>query len=222
MAVKNIDSAYIEIYKSIYREILNTSPETCFDEAALPSYTHSNQLMSYLFWKRLNMSLRVAGDIRNCSVLDFGCGGAVIFKYLQDNNCTITGCENQFLELTEQVSNYLSVNPILLKDLFDACDKYDTIFALDVLEHVDDLEKYLVKLASLLKEGGQMIISGPTENFLYKIGRTLAGFSGHYHVRNIYQIEKALTEAGLLRIQLKRLFPVFEFFRISAWKKTMY
>ena len=176
MAVKNIDSAYIEIYKSIYREILNTSPETCFDEAALPSYTHSNQLMSYLFWKRLNMSLRVAGDIRNCSVLDFGCGGAVIFKYLQDNNCTITGCENQFLELTEQVSNYLSVNPILLKDLFDACDKYDTIFALDVLEHVDDLEKYLVKLASLLKEGGQMIISGPTENFLYKIGRTLAGF----------------------------------------------
>lgn len=211
---------YKEVYKNIFQQILELSPKAIFDEAALPSYTHSNKLMSFLFWKRVDIALQMAGNVHNRSVLDFGCGGAVTFKYLKDNNCKITGCDNQFLELTKQISDRLDIKANFLKDLFDASDTYDRIFALDVLEHIGQIEPYLYKLKTLLKEGGQIVVSGPTENVLYKIGRSLAGFSGHYHVRNIYQIEKSLLKAGFQRIRIKSLYPIIPLFRVSLWEKS--
>jgi 2-polyprenyl-3-methyl-5-hydroxy-6-metoxy-1,4-benzoquinol methylase len=66
-----------------------------------------------------------------------------------------------------------------------------------VLEHIDDPEPVVQKLMALLAPGGKMIVSGPMENLLYKTGRWLAGFSGHYHVRNIYQIEQILAGQGM-------------------------
>lgn len=215
-----LDKAYKKEYEWLFRELLQKSGNGYFDEAALPSYTHSNQLMSFLFWKRVESALRMGGDMKNCEVLDFGCGGAVTFKYFHDNKCSITGCENQFLELTKQVCDHFNIKATLLDDVFEANEQYDRIFALDVLEHIDDLERYIEKLKLLMKDNGQIIVSGPTENYLYKIGRAMAGFSGHYHVRNIYQIETALQEIGLRRIRRRSLYPIIPFFRISLWEKN--
>lgn len=206
-------------YESLFHTLLRESKNGYFDEAALPSYTHSNKLMSFLFWKRVETALQIAEDIENDSVLDFGCGGGVTFKYLHDKNCRITGCENQFLELTKKVSDHFNIKPTLIEDLFKVEGEFDRIFALDVLEHIDELEKYLIKLKSVLKQDGQLIVSGPTENFLYKAGRLLAGFSGHYHLSNIYQIEKKMEEIGLSRVKAKTLYPVVPFFRITLWEK---
>ncbi len=62
------------------------------------------------------------------------------------------------------------------------------------------------------------MVSGPTENVLYKAGRLLAGFSGEYHVTNIYDIEGKFREMGLEREALKVLYPPVPLFRISRWK----
>lgn len=212
-----IDKSYKQVYECLFHGILDEKEIGHFDEAALPSYTHSNKLMSFLFWKRVEIALQMAGDIRNASVLDFGCGGGVTFKHFQNNHCRITGCENEFWELTKNVSEHLNTSLTLLTDLFDAKEKYDRIFALDVLEHVDDLDKYTYQLKSLLESGGQIILSGPTENYLYKLGRKMAGFSGHYHIRNIYEIEKAFKKIGLQRVKLKILYPILPLFRITCW-----
>jgi len=64
-----------------------------------------------------------------------------------------------------------------------------------VLEHVRDLQGTLAALLRLLKACGQMIISGPTENAVYRLGRKLAGpeFSGDYHERRVERIRQALN-----------------------------
>ena len=64
-----------------------------------------------------------------------------------------------------------------------------------------------------------LIISGPTESFLYKIGRKLAGFSGDYHVTNIYDVERKFSEGGFTKTGLKKLYFPFTLFRISTWRK---
>jgi SAM-dependent methyltransferase len=93
---------------------------------------------------------------------------------------------------------------------------FDLIIALDVLEHVRDLPRTLNELLALLKPNGQLIVSGPTENILYQIGRKLAGpeYSGAYHERGIAEIKNELLKTT--RIQpIANLYwpiPLFEIF----------
>ena len=216
-----INQSYENTYKDLFFKLMSESDHGYLDEAALPSYTHSNKLMSYLFWKRIKVAFQLSGDIKGCSVLDFGCGCGVTFKYLDAYNCDITGCENQYAEITRRVCESLDIEAKLYEDICDIKNvSFDRIFALDVLEHVDCLEKYVNILYSLLSPDGKLIVSGPTENIIYKLGRKMAGFSGHYHVRNIYAIEKALADSKLQRTSLKILpFPI-SLFRISTWVKV--
>ena len=94
-------------------------------------------------------------------------------------------------------------------------DSCDIITALDVLEHVTDLEDTLDSLFRLLRPGGVLLVSGPTENMLYRIGRQLAGaeYTGAYHVRNIESIRKALTRHGSVR-RLGTVMPLLPLFRL--------
>jgi 2-polyprenyl-3-methyl-5-hydroxy-6-metoxy-1,4-benzoquinol methylase len=93
---------------------------------------------------------------------------------------------------------------------------FDLINALDVLEHVDDLPRTLSELLNLLKPGGRLVVSGPTENILYQIGRRLAGpeYSGEYHERGIAEIKHELTRLAHIQ-QIATLYwpiPLFEVF----------
>lgn len=217
----DIGRSYIKTYNDLFLKFMSESDCGYLDESAIPSYTHSNKLMSYLFWKRIKVAFQLSGDIKGCSVLDFGCGCGVTFKYFDAFNCDITACENRYCEMAQRVCDALDIEVKLYEDLCDIKNvSFDRIFGLDVLEHVDDLEKYVNILYSLLNPGGKVIVSGPTENIIYKIGRKLAGFSGHYHVRNIYEIEKVFSDSTLQRTSLKILpFPI-SLFRISAWVKV--
>jgi hypothetical protein len=81
---------------------------------------------------------------------------------------------------------------------------------------VDDLPDTLSELLALLKSGGRLLVSGPTENALYQIGRKLAGpeFSGDYHERGTPEIKRELARLAPVR-QVATLYwpvPLFEMF----------
>lgn len=214
-----LDREYKNLYESIFKKTLASSPKNYFDESALPSYTHKNKLMSYLFWNRLNTAFNLAGDLKGKKVLDFGAGGGVTFKYLAEKGSEVYACEKEFYELTKNVAEILKLRIPVYTDIMDINDiKFDIIFALDVLEHIENLEPILKKFLQLSHKDSKFIISGPTENFLYKIGRFLAGFKGHYHLKNIYDIERDLEKAGLKLLKVKRLYPPVTLFRISLWE----
>ncbi|MCX7990599.1 MAG: class I SAM-dependent methyltransferase [Proteobacteria bacterium] len=212
------DRGYRIFYENLFLRILSSSPKNFFDEAALPSYTHKNRLMANLFWNRLWTAFSFVDDLKNKNVLDFGAGGGVSFKFLSERGANIYACEKEFYDLTEMVAKDLNLKIPVFKDIMDIENlKFDIVFALDVFEHIDNLEPILKKVKELSKNDTKLIISGPTESFIYKIGRFLAGFKGHYHVKNIYDIEKEVTESGFKLLKLKRLYPPITLFRISMW-----
>jgi SAM-dependent methyltransferase len=98
----------------------------------------------------------------------------------------------------------------------------DVILALDVLEHVDDLAAVLRQMVRLLKQDGLLLVSGPTENWLYRLGRRIgqriAGpeFSGHYHRRNIDDIRCELDKHFAVKIVRRLVYPLTFFVLLSA------
>jgi 2-polyprenyl-3-methyl-5-hydroxy-6-metoxy-1,4-benzoquinol methylase len=86
----------------------------------------------------------------------------------------------------------------------------DYVITTDVLEHVPDLERTIAGFARLLRRGGRLVVSGPTETRLYRLGRVLAGFKGkeHYHHTNIAHIREQITSSGAFVLQRSRALPV--------------
>ena len=211
--------------KEIINRLKKQGTDEILSEAALPAYAHRNPLIDYVFWKRLEvvssyLAKKKSGKLR---VLDFGCGTGVMSYELAINKHEVVG-----LDLNLTPVNLLSENidfPDSIKfvesDLFDTDlldGSFDNVIALDVLEHMDDddLKRYMKKLQDLLSNSGEVIVSGPTENLLYKIGRKLAGkdFTGDYHDTEIQSIKKVFSQVSRVE-DLAKIFyflPLFEVF----------
>src|SRR5271157_877765 len=205
-----IDNDYKNLYNALYRDAVRGQADRYYDAAGLPAYVHKNPFMAWLFWERIRIALDLVGDFKNKKVLDFGCGNGVLFKYLHEKNCSIFGCENTYFELSKDVCNRIDVPVRMCRCLEEIGDeKFDAIFALDALEHVEDLESIVKKFSLFSKKETQIILSGPTENILYKAGKVVAGSSGHYHVRNIYQVEQTMQSHGFEVVRMKNIWWLF-------------
>lgn len=202
-----------------FKNYWKTSAERTWDEQALPSYLHSIFFVRYVFWKRLSASIKVAdpGD----TALDFGCGAGALFPWLRRMYKKVLALDvdaksqKAAREICQNM-NWTNID-VLAQTSTQSIESHsiDTIFALDVLEHVEDLPTLLLDFKRILKANGKLIVSSPTENFTYKLVRKFAGpgYQGEYHLRAAKEVEDDL--AKLFKVKLKkRIFPVFTFFRI--------
>lgn len=210
-------------YRSAIRKVLEEAECGRFDESGFPAYSHPNRLINWLFWQRLPTAMTfIEKNAPYENVLDFGCGGGVMLPFLAQHSTQITAIDIDLLPL-ESVKKHiplprnvrvLDANQTLLSHL--APKSFDLINALDVLEHVDDFPRTLNELLNLIKPGGRLVVSGPTENMLYQIGRKLAGpeYSGEYHKRSIVDIRREVTRLTHIRQIATLYWPVslFEVF----------
>jgi len=216
-------NAYKAEFRAVIRVVLAESEQGRMDEAGFPAYSHPNPFINWLFWQRLHKVMNYTEqDAPYEHVLDFGCGSGVMLPFLCGISKRVTAMDIDLLPF-ERVSrlrafpanlNVLNAREVTLKDLPKA--SFDIIVATDVLEHVADLPGTLADMGALLKPGGQIIISGPTENVLYKIGRKLAGpeYSGDYHERGILEVRELLAKQRDV-IHIATLYwpiPLFEVF----------
>jgi 2-polyprenyl-3-methyl-5-hydroxy-6-metoxy-1,4-benzoquinol methylase len=210
-------------YRSAIRKVLEEAECGRFDESGFPAYSHPNRLINWLFWQRLPTAMSfIEKNAPYQNVLDFGCGSGVMLPFLAQQGAQITAididllpleCVKKHIPLPRNVQ-ILDANQTALSQLRP--NSFDLINALDVLEHVDDLPGTLSDLLNLLKPGGQLVVSGPTENRFYQIGRKLAGpeYSGDYHKRSIVDIRRELTRLTHIRQIASLYWPVslFEVF----------
>jgi len=207
----------------IFKEILFTHEKHQFDEQALPSYTNPNPLMRYLFWERIKIVINSISYLRNLDTcLDFGCGLGTMVPFLLQKTKSLYVLDLDISLLKELGKKEGWKNVVYVTDLNQMKEqkgKLDLILALDVLEHVDNLPEVLDQFSQLLSENGKIIITGPTENLIYKIGRKLANYSGDYHERNIYDI-KIEVEKRFEITSKRTLFRILPFFEIFIAKKT--
>jgi len=222
--MKNSDfNAYKTEFRGLIRQVLAESEQGRLDEAGFPAYSHKNPLINWLFWQRLHVVMDyVEVDAPYETVLDFGCGSGVMLPFLCGISTRVTALDIDLLPF-ERVSHQRAfptnlqvhdAREVTLNNLQKT--SFDLIVATDVLEHVADLPGTLADMAALLKPGGRMIISGPTENIFYKLGRALAGpeYSGDYHERGIPEVRELLRK-HMQVIQIATLYwpvPLFEVF----------
>jgi len=214
-------------YRSAIRDVLRESEGGRLDEAGFPAYSHPNPLINWLFWQRLHTAMNYIekrGPYEK--VLDFGCGSGVMLSFLAGHSQRVTAMDidlvpldrvKEYIPLAENIraldANHVSIAQMTPKS-------FDLINALDVLEHVDDLRDTLTDLLNLLKPGGRLVVSGPTENILYQIGRRLAGpeYSGEYHERGIAEIKRQLSRLARVE-QIATIYwpvPLFEVFAATV------
>lgn len=206
------------LFKEKFAEAIK-EPDLVLDEAAFPAYAHRNPLIDRLFWGRLAKVETFLAKKPLDTVLDFGAGSGVM-SYIAAGlarRVIATDIEPASFQRMQSVLQFpLNVQFVPTSELTNERYKnsFDAIMALDVLEHVDDLNGTLKFFASVLKPDGLVVVSGPTENELYRIGRMIAGsrFTGDYHVSNIKNIEEECRLHGSVSTlaTLYRLFPLFK------------
>lgn len=229
-------NAYKQNFVDYTRKILSEKKTRILDEAAFPAYSHKNPLMSFLFWERiwkvmtyiekldgLNGSNGSNGlnGLSCMSVLDFGCGSGVMLPFLSERFHKVVAADIDLSPLKLMSSHINFNNNVttfnLQQESLDSLSstRFDFVLALDVLEHVENLSDTLSMISNLIVPAGKIIISGPTESFIYKSGRKIAGkeFSGEYHTRNIYDIKRELASFTKVT-EIATLFYPFPLFRI--------
>lgn len=217
-----------KIFKKLFREILDTTKNYELDEAAFPAYAHKNVLIDYLFWKRVQVAFDHAERHKGGKkALDFGCGSGVLSYLLAKNDYDVTAIDIEFRPLNmikEKIEFPKNIDfiegDVLTLDLPE--NSFDVIFALDVLEHIENLQDYTERFQHLLTDTGKIIVSGPTENIFYKIGRKIAGerFTGDYHVTDISKIKSEFENTLHVRTIKKLIFPLVLFELFTAEKRN--
>ena len=209
-------------YYAAIRKVLAEAERGRLDEAGFPAYSHPNPVINWLFWQRLRRAMNHI-EKQHEKILDFGCGSGVMLPFLAQHGRQVIAMDidleplqriQKNIPLAENVQ-VLNTNEISISQL--AARSFDLIVALDVLEHVDDLPRTLSELINLLKPGGELVISGPTENIFYKLGRWMAGpeFSGVYHERGMGEIKKELIHFANIE-PIATLFGPFPLFEIIS------
>jgi hypothetical protein len=186
------------------------------EESCVPSYCHPNLLAASVAWWRL---VKVAALCRASQpggpLLDFGSATGEVAHLLGGV------ADYHFIEADEALAGILlEWNPQARRQDLALLPRrhYRTILALDSLEHNEDIDSIIRSLAESLRDDGTMIVSGPTESRIYRLGRRIAGFDGHYHKQTVYDVESAM--ASVLELErVVRIPPIVPLFRISVWHR---
>ena len=174
-------------------------------------YTNPNPLVRWIFWRRLESLLKFSREVRRERALDFGCGEGAFLPSLCRSFVNVVGVDMDVAAAGAVAGHYGLNNLSLLRakapHLPFAGGTFDFIVAADVLEHLVDLEPVVEELGRLLASGGRLVVSAPSENVLYELGRKLFGFTkpeDHYHLPKDIEEKLALQ----LELRHKRYLPL--------------
>lgn len=176
------------------------------DEMAIPSYLHRNPFARWLMWRRYDVVLDFAQLEPDQALLEFGCGLGLFLPTAAKRARKVYAID-LFPDYAKKLTRDTRSKVTFIGSVDElADDSLDVIVAADVMEHLESPREQAA-IFSKLRHGGRLIISGPTENLIYKLGRVVAGFGdkGDYHHTNIGRLENDIVAAGFMKVTSKSL-----------------
>jgi 2-polyprenyl-3-methyl-5-hydroxy-6-metoxy-1,4-benzoquinol methylase len=152
-------------------------------------YVHPNPLARDIFWSRLERVFKYLQKYTKPTdkFLDFG-GGSGVFnlacsKYY--NQVDVIDLDNSDAQKLKDFYKLDNVN-LITQDIskWKPETPYDVVIATDVLEHFADLTLPLDFMKANIRRAGLLVVSLPTENWIYELGRKLVNKTkpvDHYH-----------------------------------------
>lgn len=175
---------------------------------AIPSYLNKNPLFREFFWRRYDSIFQLFVHKPEMVVCEFGCGFGAFLPTLVEHTAKVYAVD-LFPQYAQAVAEELNL-PVEFSTSLDSVPdgSLDVLYAVEVLEHLDDLPAGIQLIARKLKPGGRLIMSGPTESMLYKIGRFMVGYNKYheYHRNNVYLLKQGILDNGF-RLERTAFFP---------------
>ncbi len=174
-----------------------------------------------------NYSLRklIARKYQGKSLLDIGCGpGFFSYEGIKKGlKVTAIDIDNYFIKKTKETcksSKSLKIMKLDVLNIEKIKNKFDTIIAIDVIEHIEDDLSVLKKIRNKLNKGGKAIIVVPSHKFLYGIRDKNSGHFRRYSKNGLY---KTIKKAGFNKIKIRHwnalgFFPYFLFEKVLRKK----
>lgn len=157
----------------------------------------------------------LAGDL-----LEVGSGigtfSEKIIKNFPTSSITLSDVSNNYVENLKKKfqNNHVSVEKLDLNNNKDfqriGYGRFDSVFAINVLEHVKDDEYCIEQLYKMLRENGTLIILVPCHKFLYNIIDSKIG-----HFRR-YTKKELKTKIGKTHFKIEKMF-YFNMIGILGW-----
>lgn len=193
-------------------------------------YLSNKDVPTYIAWKQNywnNFLDKIPNlpTLQNLQILDAGCGPAGIFTILENNRVDAI---DSLLDKYQTLPHFLPANypyttfiPSTIENI-QAQDKYDVIFCLNVINHVQNIQLAYSQLAKALKPNGLLYISvdAHRHNLVKKIFQYFPGDVLHPHQYNLSEYEHFLTQQSLtlfpsIRIKSE---PIFDYYLCIAKK----
>ncbi len=102
--------------------------------------------------------------LKNIKILDIGCGGGLLSEPLSRLGATVTGIDasdrnikiaKKHLEKSKLNIDYYCSSP----EKFVVKEKFDVVLNMEIVEHVDNVDFFLLKSSELLSKNGLMFIA---------------------------------------------------------------
>lgn len=132
--------------------------------------------------------LEIGGGIGNISECFLQDGKELVVTELQDEYCEI---------IRTRLANYPNLKDVIALDIVDPefdtrfgslFGTFDTVFALNVVEHIADDKKAIANCKKLLKKGGQVIILVPAFQSIFNHFDTALGHFRRYTAKSLRRV----------------------------------
>lgn len=195
------------VFKKVSPEVFNSFQELIKQRI----YTTAHPAVRWIFWTRLKILLSFMEGVAAQKVFDCGCGEGAFLPSLSASFPSVVAMDFDPRAAHKLIGVLKLRNISLLTGDMTRLpfpdQTFDAIFTADVLEHLPDLGPCVAELERVLKPEGSLLISAPTENLLYEVGRKVFGFQKPPdHYRTAREIEKIVS--GVFDIRRKRFFPL--------------
>jgi 2-polyprenyl-6-hydroxyphenyl methylase/3-demethylubiquinone-9 3-methyltransferase len=108
-------------------------------------------------------------------ILDIGCGGGVLSEPLARLGASLVGADPATTNIevarlhAAQSGLEIDYRATTAEALADAGERFDIVLAMEVVEHVTDVELFVARCGEMVKPGGQMVVA--------TLNRTLKSFA---------------------------------------------